>query len=123
VLIAEGDPIVRVVEDRLQPRPAGRNVAKQRPSQVRQVLSLAVAAGQQEDDHLVGQVLHRVLDGVGRDLVGLARVAHHEIGGEHGAPGGQHQTAAKVAVGVVILGDRYVRIGPDEVGRLQILVA
>ena len=72
VLVAEGDAVVDVVADRLDPRPARRRIAEQRPGGVREPVGVAVAAAQQEDEHVVGQVLDRVLLGVRHDGIGLA---------------------------------------------------
>ncbi len=57
VLIAEVQALVNVVADRLHPPPAGRSVAEHRPGHAGEVVGVAVAAAQQIDEDIVGQVL------------------------------------------------------------------
>jgi hypothetical protein len=75
MLVAEGDPFVRVVNDSLHARPARRNGAEQRPGEVAHQVGLAIAAAQQVGQRLGRQVANGNLPhvpslGVGRAGVG-----------------------------------------------------
>ena len=56
--------------------------AEELPGEVEHAVALAEAAGEQEDQRLVGQLLDRVLAGVGDHRVGQAAVADHRVGGD-----------------------------------------
>ena len=92
------------VADRLHPRPAGLGGAEEAPGEVEHAVALAEAAGEQEDQRLVGQLLDRVLAGVGDDRVGQAAVADHRVGGDAEGAGGGGEAAAPVAEAVAVAG-------------------
>ena len=57
MLIAERDALMGVIQDGLDPRPARLDLAEHLPGQGRQLVGVAIAAAQQIDQHLVGQVI------------------------------------------------------------------
>ena len=73
----------------------------------REPVGLAVAAAEQEDEHLVGQVLDRMLARLRADGVGRAGVADDEVGRRRSvAPAGATIRRADVAEAVAIVGHR-----------------
>jgi hypothetical protein len=79
--------IVHIVAYRLHSGSTWRRRVEQRPREVVQPVDLAVAAAQQKQHRLVGQVVHRVLDGVRRMLVDEAVIADDEIDRQRQTPG------------------------------------
>jgi hypothetical protein len=61
VFVAKSDVLVDVVAHRLDPAPSRRRLAEERPRDVGQPIGLAVAAGQQERQGIVGEVRHGML--------------------------------------------------------------
>ena len=119
MLVAEGDAVVDVVADRLHARPAGRRAAEQRPGGVGKPVGVAVAAAQQEDEHVVRQVLDRVLLGVRHDRVGQAGVADQEVRRDRQPPLGRHDARADVAEAVAVVARLDRRVEADLVRPLD----
>ena len=69
MLVAELDAVVHVVGDGLHPLPAGRHRAEQIPRGLAQLIGLAIAAAEQEQERVVGQPL----DG------NLGSLRHHRL--------------------------------------------
>ncbi len=120
LMIAEGQPVMDIVDDGLGPPPTGRDGAEQRPRQLTQGIGLAVAAAEQVDEHVIRQLVDRMLDGMGRDLVRQSAVADEEIGFEANRACGSNQPVAGVAEAVAIGPEADAGRGGDGVGRDQI---
>jgi hypothetical protein len=86
------------------------------------MLGLAVPAGQQVDQDVVGQVLDGVLGGVGKHGVGQAVVVDHEVAGERDTTGRRKDAAHPVAEQVLVKAHRHDRIGEHGVGALQVVL-
>jgi hypothetical protein len=123
LLIVEADVVVHQVADGLHARPAGRRALEQGPGDFAEAISLAIAAAQQVDDRLIGQVLHRVLLRVGRVFVDQAGVADDEIGRQRQAAGRRQQAADDVAEAVEVLNHIEGRIGAQPIRRFQVVAA
>ncbi len=116
VLIAEGDMVVHEVGDGLNPRPARRGIAEQRPGDVGELVGLAIAARHQVQQQLVRQLVDRdLLRGRHHD-VGQSGIAHQRAAAQGHAAAGGHQPAADIAKTVAIKSDRHVRLGDDGFG-------
>ena len=61
LLVVERDVAMDVVADRLNAVPARRRLPEEVPRRLRQPVGVAVPAAEQEDQRLLGQVLHRNL--------------------------------------------------------------
>src|SRR5215213_9122192 len=103
------------IDDGLRSRPARRRAAEQRPGDGRQLVRVAVAAAEQERQHVVGQILNRVLAGVRDDRIGLAGVPDHEVRRHGDAPAGRDDAGADVAESVRELPRGHGRIEGDHV--------
>ena len=79
MLVAEFDPIMDVIADRLHERPAFRNAPKQGPRFVRQAIGLAVPAAKQIDQNVHRQIFQRVLVGLRRSHVRLPAVSDQKV--------------------------------------------
>jgi hypothetical protein len=106
VFIAEGYVLVNVVANGLDAAPTERCLPEQRPCNLGKSVGLAIAAGQEERQSVVGQILHSVLICVGSDHIRLARVIHDPIGREPGSPGRRHDPIAPITKAVAIGTDR-----------------
>ena len=78
VMVAELYPVMDIIADRLNPWPAFRRVAEQRPGKLSEPIGFAVAAAQKIDQHLIGQIQSVDLpdaviltDGIKEIVVGL----------------------------------------------------
>ena len=99
--------LVDEVADGLHERPAGRQLAEQRPGDVAQLaVDFAIAAGEQKQEHVVRQVLDPVLQRVPNLDVGQPIVFDEGIGAKRDAAGRNHGAATEIAVGVGVLNDR-----------------
>src|ERR1700731_77265 len=70
MLVAEADVVVDEIADRLDPLPARRHTAEQRPRGLRKQIRLAIPATQKKDQVVVRQGFDRVLLGIPGDDVG-----------------------------------------------------
>ena len=111
------------VADRLDPRPARRRLAEQLPGDVGQPIGLAIAAAEQKDQRLLGQILDR---DAARPRARPHRAGRcrrtDAVGRQPHAAGGRDDPAAPVAEAVAIGRDRHGGIGGqvirhDDVGR------
>ena len=84
MVIAELDLLVGEVEDGLEPRPARLDIAEQAPRSVGQPVGLAIAAAEQVDEDVVGQLVDRGLGRAGYDAVLETAVLDDEIIGDDG---------------------------------------
>ena len=126
VLVTEDDVLVREIADRLHARPAGRRLPEELPRRVQHEVRLAIAAREQEQQHLRRQLFDRVLDRVRHDRVGLAGVPDEAVGRKRDPAGGRDQAAAQVAERVPVLRNRHLRrrvqrVGLDDVGVTRIV--
>lgn len=104
LLIVKTDMSVHEVADRLHQRPAGGEVAKQRPGDVLQVaVRFAIPAREQVEQDLVRQTLHRVLIGIPDLRVGLPMINDDRIMPDRHVAGGNINSPAAVAVKVDVL--------------------
>ena len=115
MLVAERDVTVHEIADRLHPRPAGRRFLEQLPGDVRKPVGLAIAAAEQIDQRIRGQILDRVLSGRSKHRIGQAAVAHHAVAGKADAAGGRDHAAAPIAEHVAIGRDLDDRVGGEEI--------
>ena len=97
VLVAELDPVVDEIADRLHALPAGRRGAEHVPGGLHQSVGLAVAAGEQEHQRIMGQVGDRMLVGSGIDALVMAAVGDDGIAGNAKFAGRCQQAHAFVA--------------------------
>ncbi len=121
VLIAEGQPVVDVVDDGLHPTPAGLNLSEQRPGEIGQGVGFTVAAAQQVDEGIVRQLVDRVLDSQKRGLVGQAAVPDQEVGAEANRACRGDQPVAGVAEAVAVGAQLHARGGLDDLGGDQVV--
>ncbi len=68
--VVESNSLVNVVDDRLHARPAQGRLAEQLPGDGREPVGVAVAAAHEEDEDIVGQILHSGLGSEGDDRIG-----------------------------------------------------
>src|ERR1700726_3829863 len=73
-LIIESDVIMDEIADRLNTWPAKRRQGKLCPCEISETIGVAVAATQQKDEHIVGQVFDVVLDSMLRYDLGETAV-------------------------------------------------
>ena len=102
VLVAERDMSVNVVADCLNAPPSRRCLPKEIPRRLGKPIGFAVAAAQEEDKRVLGQVWHGHLLCAGNDDVGQARVVDERIGGDARASLGRNNAGAPVAEAVPI---------------------
>ena len=88
LLVVEVDVVVDEVADGLHAWPARRGGAKEAPGEVEHAVTFAEAAGEEEDQGLVGQLLYRVLAGIGDYRVGQTAVADNCVGADADLAGG-----------------------------------
>src|SRR5260221_11128610 len=86
VVVAEADPVMGVIANRLHAPPARRDAAKHRPGKVRQSFYVAVAAPQKMDQHVTGQLGAFQLRRVGCDYVRKARFGEPKTIDEYDDP-------------------------------------
>jgi hypothetical protein len=72
VFVAEGNVLVNVVADGLNPAQGERDFPEQRPCDLGKAVGLVIAAAQQEHQALVGQILDGVLLYSASELIRLA---------------------------------------------------
>ncbi len=116
VVVAEGQPVVHVVGDGLNARPAGRGAPEQPPGHIRHGFGFAVAAAQQIDERLVRQFVDRVLDGHRRRLVRKPAVPDQEVGAEAHAALRRDQPMTGVAEAVAVRAQAHALRGLDDLG-------
>ena len=73
--IAEADMVVRPVNDGRQAFAGGRNIAEEAPSEAHELIRLAIAAAQQERQHVMRQRLDRCDRDIGRETIRRAYAA------------------------------------------------
>jgi hypothetical protein len=115
VLISERDVTVDEIADRLDPRPARRRFLEQLPGDFRKPVGLAIAAAEQIDQGVRGQILDRMLNCGSKHRIGQAAVAHDAVAGKAHAAGGRDHAAAPIAEHVAIGRDFDDRVGGEEV--------
>src|SRR5215208_6082326 len=76
IRIAEGQAVVHIVADRLNPLPPWPHVAEARPGGIREAIGLAVSAAEKKLERLRGQVLDRNLTRTGHRQIRLAAIVH-----------------------------------------------
>ena len=108
--VVERDVVANEIADRLHPRPTQRRVAEQMPGCLGEVIGFAVAAARQENQRVVGQVLHRALLRRGIDRIGHAGVVHHRAGGDPDTALRRDDPTAPVAETVAVTLHRHVGI-------------
>ena len=116
VLVVEGDMVVNVIADRLHARVSGSRAAEELPSRLRQQIGFAIAAAQQENEGLFGQILYGVLPGGGHNLIRLAAVSDDGVGRQAEAARGREDAVAPVSEGVAVAGDRNGWLGSEAIG-------
>ena len=79
ILVIEPNPIMHVIADRLNTRPPSFDAAEEMPGSIRELVGFAVPAPEQIDDHIVGQLLDRLLHGMRNNRIGQSRIADQEI--------------------------------------------
>ncbi|MBI3968235.1 MAG: hypothetical protein HY329_21570 [Chloroflexi bacterium] len=100
------------VADRLDPLPGRRSLAEELPGCVEQPVGLDVAAGEGEDERVVGQVFDRGKRGAGRDRVAPAVGGHDGIVTDDERASGLGKAPTEVAEGVGVLMKGNVRLEP-----------
>jgi len=116
VLVVEGNVIMNIIADRLHARVAGSCAAEELPGHLRQQVSFAIATAKQKDQGFFWQRLHRVLPGVGDNLIGLIVVSDDRIGSQAEAARRRQAAVTPVSKGVMVAGDRNGRLGDEAVG-------
>jgi hypothetical protein len=120
VFIAEGNVLVNVAADGLDTAPAERRLPEQRSCDLGKSVGPAIAAGQEERQGVVGQILHSVLICVGSDHIRLARVIHDSFGGLPGSSRRSQDPTAPVTKAVAVCTDRDQWAGNKVVWRHQL---
>ena len=109
---------MREIADRLDARPAAKDVAEIGPGDVHHPVGLAVARAEQKTQGFGRQVRDFVLDGVGDIDIGRAGVGNRGVRGEAEPAGGGNEAGDPVAKTVAILVNRHRGVG-DEMIRDQ----
>ena len=109
-LVIEPDVGVHPVADGLDPRPTLRRPAEEAPGDLREPIHLAIAAAEQIDQGLGGQLLGGVLPRPRDDRVGLTGVLNDHVIPEAQRPRRREDPSAPVAEAVSELLDRDVRL-------------
>jgi hypothetical protein len=117
VLIAEGDVVMNEIADRLDPAPARHRVPEKVPRGLGKPIGLAVAAAQEKEQRLLGQVLDSVLLRRGDGRIGGATVPKHSARREADPAAGRHDPGAPIAETVAIARDGHHRVGAETVGK------
>ncbi len=108
--VVEANVGVDEIADRLHQRPAGRQFAKLRPGNVAELaVDFAVAARQQEQQHVVGQILDLVLHGVPHLDVDQSIIFDQGRRAKRDATRRHHRPAAEIAKRVVMLAEYHRR--------------
>jgi hypothetical protein len=114
MLIAKGYLGINPTADGPDPGPAWSHIAKQLHCYVGEAIDLAVAAIEQEDEHIVGQLFGRNLAGVVGDWVRQARVFDQRRIPHAKVTGRRQESRADVAVAVTIFPRRHSAVVHDE---------
>ncbi len=104
VLVPKFDAVVNEVADGLDAGPAGGRFSKQAPGEVEQFVAIAIAAGEQEEEGVVGDGFNGALQGVCDDGVGSSGVVECGGGREGDFSSRGREADAPVAEGVAIGG-------------------
>ena len=115
-LIAEDDVVVDEVADGLDARPAEGGMFEEIPGDVGEAIGFAIAAAEEENQDLGGQVLDKGLLGPEGDGIGGSGVGDETVGGDTNFSGGCDEAAATVAEAIVIKGNGKRRDGGERVG-------
>ena len=109
--VVETNVLVDIVAHRLHEWPAGRQMPEQRPSRVAEfAIDLAIAAGEQKQQHVARQVLHAVLQRIPNLDVGQPVVLDQGIGAKHDATGWNDGPATEIAIRVGVLANIDLRL-------------
>ena len=116
MLVAEGDVAMDEIADRLDARPPRRCPSRTVASAISgKSVGLAIAATQEIDEGVRGQVFNGVLNGRRESGIRQAAVTNHAVGGEAHPPLRRDHAAAPVAEHVAIGCDLDRRHGGEEV--------
>src|ERR1700722_4891491 len=107
MVIAELKTVVHVVADGLHPLPAARHPTKERPSKVAQLLSVAVSAAKQENEHVVRQPADRPLLRINVCFIRQATVTNYKAVAHFEKAGRRHQPGTDIAEAVEIIPRRH----------------
>jgi len=76
ILVAEGDMVMDIITDRLNPSPSRRRLTEKLPSRFGQPICFAISAAQQVDQSLFGQICYGVLLSRGNNDIRFARISY-----------------------------------------------
>lgn len=100
--ITEGEPIVNIITDCLDPLPARRDFAKQRPSRIGQTIGFAVAAAEKEFERVVWKIFDGELCCIGFDPIWLAAVGDNVIGRNDKSPCWRNDAGTDIAEMIIV---------------------
>jgi len=109
--------LVDEITDGLHTQPARQHPAGQGPGEIFEcAVHLAVAAGEQEPQDVVRQILYMVLWRIPDLRVGLPVICDDRIVAQHHAPGRGEDAAAAIPKGIDELRHRHVRLHLQTLG-------
>ena len=114
--VSENDVPMDKIADGLDPRPTWRRLLEQPPGDVCQTIGLAIAAAEQVDERVRGQLFDSVLASIGKGWIRQATVANDAVGRKTHGAGRRNDTAAPITKEIAIGCDRHQRAGSQEIG-------
>ena len=113
--VAKGDVVVHEVADRLHPRPAGLEMPERLPRELSELISVAIAAGGQEGQDFVRQILNRMLDCPGKHRIWSSIDLGDTIGPKRQSARWGDDPGEFVLKSIQIFNDRYAAIRPNKI--------
>ena len=105
--IVKGDVVVHIVANRLHPRPTARSIAEHVPGNLAQPVGVAIPAGQQVQDGVIGQFGQRRLGQPRKDRVRQTLAADHAVTADRKAAHRRHKPSAHIAETVAVQPRRH----------------
>src|SRR5580704_15655618 len=78
MLVPERELIVRIIHNGFYPWPARLNLAEEGPRDGCQLLRFAIAAAEQKYQHIIGQLMDRMLPGALGDMIWQAAIRNQK---------------------------------------------
>src|SRR3984893_16729762 len=120
VLVTEIDALMNKIADRLDPRPTGRHIFEQSPSQIQQPIAVAETTREKKDDGLVRKLLHRDLAGARHHRIELTGIGHDSVSRQAHMARRRENPAAPIAKTITVAGDRNRGADDDVIRPRQI---
>src|SRR6201996_7625074 len=100
MVISEFNAVMGVVTDSLRSLPATLDPSEKCPSLIRQLFGVAVSAGQQEGEHVLGQIGDVPLLRCGAHFIRQAAVLYNKLAANFDQPCRYDEPGADVAIGI-----------------------